>query len=222
MRDNKTSQAAEEYDQNITKTIPFYGVFHAETLDFIGEALEQPKSWLDAGCGTGNLILKAAEKFGLVGFVAADPAAGMLEIAKEKLAGLNVEYVLCGSEELDYHYQYDVVTAILSHHYLSAADRKQATLNCFNALKPGGVYITFETIKPLTETGLLIGLRRWRAAQMMNGKSAEAADKHLSRYGIELLPITIYEHIELLKETGFSEFDVLWASGLQAGFYAVK
>ncbi|WP_425058268.1 Carboxy-S-adenosyl-L-methionine synthase [Sporomusa carbonis] len=222
MRDNKTSQPAAEYDANVHKTIPRYHLFHDETLDLVKVAVPRPQSWLDTGCGTGTLIVKAIEQFEHLRFVAADPSEGMLDIAAGKLANNDITYVLSGSEDLHYPDSFDVVTAIMVHHYLNEEGRRKATQNCFHMLKPGGIYITFETIKPNTENGTQIGLKRWRNAQLLSGKSPEAADKHISRYGSELLPITIAAHMELLTETGFSTVEIFWVSGMQAGFYGIK
>lgn len=222
MKDNKTSQAAALYDSNVHKTIPRYHTFHEETLDLIQALNPAPAVWLDAGCGTGTLIAKAAERFTGVRFIAADPSAAMLELAKAKLAGLNVDYISSGSEALGRTDKVDVITAIMSHHYLDAQARADATKNCFDSLKNGGVYVTFETIRPFSEAGVSLGLQRWRMHQLANGKPQEEVEKHISRYGIELLPISIADHLTLLKETGFASAEILWASGLQAGFYAVK
>ena len=222
MRDNKTSQAASQYDDNVQKTIPRYTTFHEETLALVKVIKNSPESWLDAGCGTGRLIAKAGECFAGVHFVAADPSGAMLDIAKEKLADLDVEYVQAGSEALTFANQFDVITAIMSHHYLTAEMREAATRNCFAALKPGGLYVTFETIRPFSDRGTEIGLERWRRHQLASGKPAEDVEKHISRYGIELLPISIREHLEMMSAAGFSTVEVLWASGLQAGFYAIK
>jgi tRNA (cmo5U34)-methyltransferase len=222
VKDNKTSQAAALYDANVHKTIPRYTVFHEETIALVSAAGSAPSQWLDTGCGTGRLIAEAGNCFGRLHFVAADPAEAMLEIAKEKLSGLDVEYVQAGSETLSYACQFDVVTAIMAHHYLDAPMRKLATGNCFAALKPGGLYVTFETIRPFSRRGTEIGLERWRRHQLASGKAPEEVEKHISRYGIELLPISIEEHLELLRNAGFSTVEILWASGLQAGFYAIK
>jgi len=135
---------------------------------------------------------------------------------------MDVEYFIGGSEDLNFNERFDVVTAILAHHYLPAESRKQATRNCFNALKEGGLYITFETISPGSEKGLSIGLQRWRSAQLRAGKSLESAEKHLNRYGVELFPVTLEVHLNLLKEAGFSVAEVLWVSGMQAGVYGIK
>jgi len=222
MRDNKTSQAASEYDANVSKTIPYYTLFHEETMKLVKACGGETGTWLDTGCGTGSFIDKAKEHFPGITFTAADPAKNMLEIAEEKCAGMNIRFLLAGTEELSQEGPFSVITAILAHHYLNQAMREKATQNCYAMLDPGGIYVTFETIRPATEQGTKIGLRRWRDAQVTNGKSMENAEKHVSRYGTELLPITIDAHMALLKKTGFSVVELLWVSGMQAGFYAIK
>jgi len=222
MRDNKTSQVASEYDANVSKTIPYYTLFHEETIKLVKAYGVTAGSWLDTGCGTGNFIRKAKEQFKDVKFVAADPSSSMLEIAKEKLSEMDIPCLLAGTEELCLEEPFEVVTAILAHHYLDKMMREKATRNCHDMLKPGGVYVTFETIRASTEKGTEIGLQRWRDTQVANGKSTNSADKHISRYGTELLPITIDSHLVLLRKTGFSIAEILWVSGMQAGFYAIK
>jgi tRNA (cmo5U34)-methyltransferase len=222
MRDNKTSQAASQYDANVHKTIPRYHLFHEETLDLVKAAVPKPQSWLDTGCGTGTLILKALECFGPMRIVAADPAESMLSIAQNKLANHAITYIVAGSEDICCADSFDIVTAIMAHHYLNRELRIKVTQNCYKMLNKGGLYITFETIRPSTNQGTQIGLKRWQSAQLANGKSSDAVAKHISRYGSEILPITIEEHINVLKQAGFSTVELLWASGMQAGFYGIK
>lgn len=221
-RDNKTSQSAALYDASVEKTIPCYSQFHLETLDLVRTVMPNPALWLDTGCGTGNLAAKATDRFDGVKFILSDPSAAMLDIAREKLQGVAAQYIQSGSETLSLATSVDVVTAIMSHHYLTAEQRRQATENCFSALTPGGVYVTFETIQPCSDEATAIGLQRWRQHQLSSGKAAEEVEKHISRYGVELLPITIEEHLRLLRQVGFPVAEILWVSGLQAGFYAVK
>jgi tRNA (cmo5U34)-methyltransferase len=224
-RDNKTSQPALQYDENISKTIPCYQLFNNEIINLVKCTIPRPKSWLDTGCGTGTLILQAIQEFGKLKFVAADPSAEMLRIAREKMSGtsdLEIRYILAGTEQFCCDESFDVVTAILAHHYLSTEDRIKAAENCFRMLNKGGMYVTFETIRPNTEQGMEIGLKRWRSAQIANGKAPKSVDHHLERYGTELLPITIESHLDLLRKIGYRAVEILWASGMQAGFYGIK
>lgn len=224
-KDNKTSQSALQYDANIDKTIPGYRLFHDETVNLVKFGMPKPNSWLDTGCGTGTLILRAIQEFGKLNFVAADPSEAMLEVARAKLAelsGVEVKYILAGTEQLCCADTFDVITAILAHHYLDIESRIKATRSCFQMLNQGGIYITFETIRPNSEQGKAIGLERWRTAQLANGKTPQSVDQHLQRYGIDLLPITIESHLDLLRKVGFRTVELLWASGMQAGFYGIK
>ena len=224
MQDNTTSQSAQDYDANIEKTIPFHATIHEQAMNIAQTLHPQPQKWLDAGCGTGSLALKAAKRFSQTEFTLADPSNAMLEIAKNKLSQeRRCTFVLCATQDLCLEPgSFDVITAILAHHYVEQDIKRKITSNCYKMLNPGGVYINLESIKPLTEKGLQVGLERWRQAQIAAGKSQEAVAKHIGRYGIEFLPVPISFHLDLLHETGFATVEMFWASHMQAGFYAIK
>lgn len=225
MKDNRTSQPAEKYDAEIHKTHPMYDLFHEETLNLIEVVNQNPGSWLDTGCGTGTLIYKAAKVFKNTLFTLADPSEAMLVVAKNKLDNTDIKanYIQAGSEEINYPEEsFNVITAILSHHYFGQEERKKATLNCYKMLKTGGVYITFENIRPFTEQGIDIGLNLWEKEQIKAGKTKEAAQNYKKRFGNEYHPITIDSYLELLRQVGFSVVEILMVSGLRAGFYAIK
>ena len=216
------------YDGHITTTIPYYETFNLEMINLIRATGREPGVWLDTGCGTGNLVNRAAKVFPRTKFILADPSVEMLQEAERKLRNHTaVDYCLldpCATQEIDLTQEesMDVITAILCHHYLDKDGRKNATERCFHLLKSGGLYITFENVRPLTERGIEIALKNWKRFQMDQGKYAEAAGSHIKRFGIEYYPITIKEHLSLLKGAGFQVVELLWFSYVQAGFYAVK
>ena len=220
--------ASKLYDSHITATIPYYQAFSLEIINLVKATGKEPVLWLDTGCGTGNLVSQAAKVFPRTRFILADPSAEMLQEAKQKMKNNAVEnyQVLapCGTQEISLTGggSPDVITAVLCHHYLDKEVRKSATGRCFHLLKGGGLYITFENIRPVTEAGTEIGLANWRRFQIERGKSVEAAESHNKRFGIEYFPITVGEHLSLLKEAGFRAVELLWFSYLQAGFYAIK
>jgi len=157
-------------------------------------------------------------------FFLADPSAAMLAIATEKLRGRDRGQVMAEStaEELRFPESADVVTAIQSLHYLDAEERKASVQNCYRQMNGGGVFITFENIRPLTEMGTEIGKEYWRRYEVEAGKTEEDARKHVQRFGVEFFPITIEEHLDLLRGVGFRVVEVLWYSYVQAGFYCIK
>ena len=224
MKDNKTSQPALDYDGNIGKTMPFYNLFHTNTIDLIGVVKPSPQQWLDTGCGTGTLVAQAAERFSQTQFVLTDPSPAMLDLAKEKLADRNCKFCLGGTEELNMATdRFDVITAILAHHYYSTPEAKRrAVENCFRMIKAGGIYVNFESFRPASEQGSTIGLECWRRAQLGRGKKEADVEKYLNRFGVEFFPVTLDSQVHLLMETGFSVVEIFWVSGMQAGIYAIK
>ena len=225
--DNKTPHQSSFYDSQVRNTIPYYDFFHQETILFVRALNIEPRVWLDTGCGTGTLVEKALKIFHGTKFILSDPSAEMLALASEKLKGYKDRIIISepsGSEEIKMPVteNVDVITAIQSHHYFSREKRKNAVENCFNLLRNGGVFITFENIRPLTEKGIEVGKNYWGNFQLSAGKSEDAVLNHLNRFDSEFFPITILEHIDLLKSCGFKVIEMLWYSYMQAGFYAIK
>ena len=224
MTDNTTPHMSNEYDDKIGKTIPFHSEFHQAAVGLVLSVNPVPKTWLDTGCGTGALYLAAHQKMPGIAFTLADPSSQMLDIAKEKLKDKkNITFVQSDSQGIDLGDDtFDVITAIQCHHYSDRGSRKDAIDNCFRMLRPNGIFVTFENILPLSETGIEIALRRWGSFQTGCGKSPQEVEDHLKRFNKEYFPITILEHIDLLKGAGFAVVEILWASYMQAGFYAIK
>jgi len=226
--DNKTPYKASEYDKNVKETIPFYELFHNETIDLVKSLKPQAKCWLDTGCGTGFLVWKAFPQFPRTFFILADPSKEMILQARERLRSFPSDRIRfidsAGSEDLPgmLTEQPEVITAIMCHHYLKPEQRRNAVKVCFDSLAPGGIFITFENIYPDSERHLEIGLHRWKEFQLSQGRNAETVEKHLERFNKEYFPIRASEHIKLLTKCGFSTTGMFWYSQMQAGFYAIK
>jgi len=226
--DNTTAHPSTAYDAQVRNTIPYYETFHQETINLLMARPQPPRRWLDTGCGTGTLVERAAACFPETHFVLADPAPAMLAEAQHKLAALPTARIhvleAAGTQEIpaSYYGTFDVVTAIQAHHYLSREERRRATTACCELLAPGGIYITFENIRPFTAEGIALGKAYWGQFQRSRGKSPAVVENHLQRFGVEYFPIPIDEHLALLRESGFTVVEMLWYSYLQAGFYAIK
>jgi tRNA (cmo5U34)-methyltransferase len=225
--DNKSSHLSLQYDAQIRATIPYYDSFHKEAMNLVEAHSSVPDLWLDTGCGTGNLVEKAHNIFLDTKFVLADPSNEMQEVAKTKFSVLDEKIVFLPpmqTQDLteDLVGNPDVITAIQAHHYLKPEERREATKVCYHLLNKKGLYITFENIRPMSEKCLMTGLQNWKNFQIEHGKSAEEAEKHIERFDKEYFPITIEEHLALLKESGFRFVEMLWYSCMQAGFYAIK
>ncbi|MGB7969844.1 MAG: class I SAM-dependent methyltransferase [Methanobacterium sp.] len=225
---NRSSHKSKDYDLEIIDTIPYYESFHDESSKIIKTILNDPDIWLDTGCGTGTLVQKALEIFDNTYFILADPSFEMLDLAKNKLLKHFPDRVNflepIGTENiiLEDDCKPDVITAIQSHHYMSLNERYEATKNCYRLLKHDGIFITFENVRPSTNSGVEIGKEYWKNFQESRGRDQKKVKTHLKRFDVEYFPITIEEHISLLKKSGFSIVEMFWRSYMQAGFYCIK
>lgn len=224
LNDNKSAYNSFEYDNRISQTLPYYEDLHQQVIDLVKVMDFQKINWLDTGCGTGKTAGKALAELGgiEVNFTLCDPSNEMLTAAQNRLNDPRIIYRNISSQELDYKEEFDVVTAIQCHHYLSREERKTAVQNCCRALKENGIFITFENICLENNSADLLAVKRWKNYMLSNGKTLQEVENHVARRGSTVHPITVTEHLELLKNSGFRFAEPLWLSYLQAGFFAIK
>jgi tRNA (cmo5U34)-methyltransferase len=226
-RDNTTPFPAATFDAHAATTMPYYGAFHEESIHLVDLLKGQPAVWLDTGCGTGRFVEKALPLFPSTRFLLADPSEAMLEQARAKLGSANSGRVTildaAGSADLALgSVRCDVITAIQCHHYLDRDTRRAAVAGCYRSLAEDGLFICFENIRPTSDRAIEIGKQYWKGYQVRKGTPAADAEKHVQRLDREYFPITVVEHLELLRETGFRMAELFWYSYMQAGFFAIK
>ena len=220
--DNKSAFSAAAYDSQIRKTLPFYDEFYKQVIDLVSVCKHDATRWLDVGCGTGKMAEMALEKFALEQVVCCDCSEEMLEMAKKRIGCEETKFELCDVREMSYSGEFDVVTAIQVNHYLQKEERKIALRKCYEALKEKGLFISFENFAPFSDWGKEVYLRKWRDYQMQQGKDADECERHISRYGVHYFPISLIEHLELMRDTGFRAVEILWVSNMQAGIWGMK
>ena len=222
MKDNASAFDCAEYDRKIRQTLPYYEEYYRQVIGLVGTVFSRPVSWLDIGCGTGEMGRVALASLPLERFVFMDSSEAMIEVARERLPGPGAEFSLCDIRNLQAKGEFDVVTAIQVFHYLQKEERREALRRSYEALKEGGIFVSFENIAPCTEAGTRISLKRWERYQVGQGKSPEEARAHIGRYGKGYFPIPLEEHLNVMRECGFPVVEVLWLSYMQAGFWGRK
>ena len=79
-----------------------------------------------------------------------------------------------------------------------------------------------ETQYFLSDRGVEIGKERWGRFQESRGRQPGAVRAHLARFDVDYFPLTVEQHLELLRGCGFRVVELLWYSVMQAGFWALK
>ncbi|HAL02787.1 MAG TPA: class I SAM-dependent methyltransferase [Lachnospiraceae bacterium] len=220
--DNKSAYDSNIYDEHIVNVLPYYREYHDQIIDLVESYKPGNIRWLDTGCGTGTLASMVFARRDDVKFTLCDPSEKMLIEAKKKLKEYDISFVNKASHELESDSEFDVITAVQCHHYYQPDEREEAVRHCYKALKETGIFITFENIRMSTDESDAIALKRWVKFLGEHGNTEKGIQLQLDRRGVETFPISIEEHINLLRRCGFKSVDILWASYLQVGIWAVK
>jgi len=124
--------------------------FNAADAFYLALAGDAPKTILDMACGTGRLAVALAERGHRV--TGADPAPGMLQVARARRGGERVTWVESTATDLALATRFDLI--IMTGHafqvLLSDAEIKSALRTLRRHLAPGGT-LAFETRNPLVE-----------------------------------------------------------------------
>ena len=104
-------------------------------------------SILDIGCGTGNYTKLLASKFPQAKIKAVDISAKMIEVAKEKLGGKEIEFIVADAESLNLEEEFDLVSSNASFQWFQ--DLESDLTRYKKTLRRGGS-ILFSTFGPKT------------------------------------------------------------------------
>lgn len=220
--DNGSPFHSNEYDKKIKLTLPYYEDFYKQIIDLIKIYNTSPLTWLDVGCGTGKMAELALSQANIKKFIFCDSSSEMLNIVKERFNLPNTEFLLSTIQELNYQDTFNIITSIQVNHYLKKEERITTLQNYYNALKPNGIYITFENFAPSTKAITNLYLERWKSYQIAQGKSPLEAQNHITRYNTSYYPLSLSDHLNLLKTVGFKTTEILWLSYMQVGILSIK
>lgn len=211
-----------EMERGMSKRIVGYEELTAKVSDIIFGHDQNPRIWLDTGCGTGGLVRNNLGRFLKTQFILSDPSEDNISVAKEFMHGeQRCLYVQRRTDELNFgDSTLDVVTAMLCHHYYSDIDQKRKALsNCRRMLRDGGILITAEHVRHEDQES---ADKEWLAHMRSSGLPDELAQNMIDRRDKEYFPMTESALVELLKGCGFSKVETFWSTCSDIGIVAFK
>ncbi|MGR3490962.1 MAG: class I SAM-dependent methyltransferase [Shimia sp.] len=146
---------------------------------------------LELGCGTGTTALRLAPHVGR--YVGTDIAPGMIEIAEGKQPGhANLEFKVAGVEDTSARRAFDAVLAFNLLHLVD--DLEAAIETAFDALKPGGYFITKTFVRPDRFSPAFLAIRAAIPVMRLVGKAP---------------PVNFPDHASLRGALGWGGFFVV-------------
>lgn len=200
------------------------------TLSLVAEAAAvttpHAKELLDVGCGGGNYTLKLLQRLPNLNVTLVDLSQQMLDCAVDRIqpqTSGTVEAIHSDMRDLDLGQQrFDVIVASAVLHHLRTDDEWRSVFRKFYAaLKPSGSVWIFDLIEsPIPEIQAI----HWRRyGEYLTSVGGEAyRDELFARIIREDTPRPIVFQLDLLREVGFREVEILHMHSCYAAFGAVK
>ena len=139
------NQGAERYDEQRKLFIPCFDDYYGLSVSFLKKIKENIRHILDLGAGTGLLTKYLYEKYPDADYTLIDVADQMLEIARQRFAGLpNFKFLVQDySKELPDR-KFDLIASALSIHHLENEEKMFLYSNIYSKLENGGYLLNLD------------------------------------------------------------------------------
>jgi len=189
-------------------------------------ATPKAKHVLDVGCGAGNYTLRLLEHLPNLDVTLMDLSRPMLDRAAERVGKATsgrVETIQGDVRStISAHDQFDIILAAAVLHHLRTDDEWRGVFSSFHrALRPGGSLWIFDLVE--SAISAVEGLMREEYGAYLTGLKDEAYRDHVFAYvEKEDTPRPLMFQLDLLREVGFTQVDVLHKNVCFAAFGGLK
>ncbi|MBO0857732.1 MAG: class I SAM-dependent methyltransferase [Chloracidobacterium sp.] len=200
------------------------------TLDLISSvaAATTPSAThlLDIGCGAGNYTLKILQRLPNLNVTLVDLSKPMLDRARERVrpmtngeirtAQADIRDIDLGESKFDI-----IVAAAVFHHLREDGEWSSVFRKCHRALRPGGsIWISDLVSHQSREAQAVMWARYGEYLEQLRGP--EYRDHVFAYIEQEDTPRSVMVQVDLLREVGFREVEILHKNSCFAAFGAVK
>lgn len=217
-------EVASVFDDMLNRSVPFYTQNLNLQIDILKNFLEENNKIIDLGSSTGTFLIELAKKtdkkLELIGI---DNSHAMIKraINKAKAFGVDIKFI----EEDFLNYDFSNAKAIIANYtiqFIRPLKRERLIKKIFNSLTNDGIFLMSEKLitnhKKLNK--IMID-EYYEFKKKMGYSEYEIARKREALENV-LIPYTMEENIEMLKNAGFKEVEVIFRWNNFATFIAFK
>ena len=225
--EHEEASSARGYDDAIRAAIPGYELLHESVAAFLPGVINDHATVLVVGAGTGEEIVRMSRANPGWRYVAEDPSAEMLDVAREKLAAAGaadrVEFVTGPIEDVPQGERFDGATMILVQHFLPDDGAKLAILREVAArLRPGAPLFLANMHGDLDAEPDTRRYQAWKRRQMARGMPAEDAEGMFSGLPTVVHFVSEGRTRQLLEEAGFMDIQNVFRAFVIGGWVATR
>lgn len=222
-KDFNNPVVVEGYDAHIRKLIPGYELIHLQVHAVLKSYVSTQAKILVVGCGTGYELQYLAEQFPHWNFTAIDPAANMIDKAKQHIADLGlcsrIQFIQGDTSVLkQVDENFDVALAILVSHFVPVDAKAQFLKDIANHLSNTGLCLSYELME-ISNTKQLQALKNLSLATGLTEKQAQLMTDRIEQ---DFALISVDEMSALYLQAGFKRVESFAQVLNYHGFIAFK
>jgi tRNA (cmo5U34)-methyltransferase len=218
-------EVAKNFDSHVKKSVPIYNEVQEMVVEMSEWFIRDGSKVYDIGCSTGKTISLLSEKHKTkkkVEFIGIESSLSMLKQAKKNCDKKNVNFLHQDVGKMAEFTEADFVTSLYTLQFLTIQDRKKVLQRIFDSLAEGGALIITEKIRAENSAFEDMWLELYWDFKKKEGFTTEQIiQKAKSLRGV-LVPLTLTENLDLLRDVGFTTIDTFAKWYNFAGIVALK
>ncbi len=208
------NESAYLYSQRKPLWLPEFEYVFAFVTEAVKKYIQPNSKILDLGAGTGNFSRNILEAYPKVQMTLVDFSANMLKEIDNALAHFKGRYDAINDDIFEMEFgknKYNnIISSFAIHHARGTNEYKKLYKRIYQAILAPGIFVCCDVIEGNNAYLSKINEAGWQKYLVKQNFSNEDVDKILSNYHREDSPLSCFEHLNLLKEVGFSSVDILW------------
>jgi len=216
-------EVASVFDDMLNRSVPFYKENLNLQIDILEKFLQNGDKVIDLGSSTGTFLIELSKKKKNLKLIGIDNSVAMIKRAKNKAKAFGSEVEFVNSDFLKY--DLSGAKAIIANYtvqFVRPLKREKLIKKIYDSLENGGIFLMSEKLitenKKLNKTMIDI---YYEYKKKMGYSEFEIAQKREALENV-LIPYTMQENIEMLKNAGFKETEVIFRWNNFATFIAFK
>ena len=216
-------EVASVFDDMLNRSVPFYKENLNLQIKILKNFLNENDKVVDLGSSTGTFLIELAKKKSKLTLIGIDNSTAMINRAKNKAKafGVNVEFI--NDDFLNYDFSGSkAIIANYTVQFIRPLKREKLIQKIYDSLTDGGIFLMSE--KLITENKKLNKIMidiYYEYKKKMGYSEYEIAQKREALENV-LIPYTMQENIEMLKNAGFKDIEVIFRWNNFATFIAFK
>ncbi len=216
-------EVANVFDDMLNRSVPFYKENLNLQLNILKNFLNPNDKVIDLGSSTGTFLIELSKKTNNLKLIGIDNSAAMIKkaILKAKAFGSRVKFIKADFLNYDFSYSKAII-ANYTIQFIRPIKREKLIKKIYDSLLDEGIFLMSEKLlsenKKLNK--IMIDLY-YDFKKEMGYSEYEISQKREALENV-LIPYTMQENIEMLKNAGFKDIEVIFRWNNFATFIAFK